>query len=97
MTPWQKAKQWQDTHDTQDFWELLGEHLSAGYVWNSPKVFMLASEARWNAEEQTFERRSQLLVRSLGCFCWPRKCCWGVSARGAEAAPICRLVPAQPI
>jgi hypothetical protein len=55
MTPWQKAKQWQDTHDTQDFWELLGEHLSAGYVWNSPKVFLLASEARWNAEEQTFE------------------------------------------
>jgi hypothetical protein len=58
MTPWQKAKQWQDTHDTQDFWELLGEHLSSGYVWNSPKVFMLASEARWNAEEETFESAS---------------------------------------
>jgi hypothetical protein len=55
MTPWQLAQQWQDTHDTQDFWELLGEHLSSGYVWNSPKVFMLASEARWNAEEETFE------------------------------------------
>ena len=50
MTPWQLAKQWQDNHDaTKDFWELLGEHLSSGYVWNSPKVFMLASEARWNA------------------------------------------------
>ena len=56
MTPWQKAKQWQDEHDaTTDFWELLGEHLSSGYVWNSPKVFLLANEARWNAEEQTFE------------------------------------------
>jgi hypothetical protein len=57
MTPWQKAQQWQDEHDaTKDFWELLGEHLSAGYVWNSPKVFMLASETRWNAEEETFEQ-----------------------------------------
>ena len=56
MTPWEKAKAWQDEHDaTKDFWELLGEHLSAGCVWNSPKVFLLASEARWNAEEQTFE------------------------------------------
>ena len=56
MTPWQKAKQWQDEHDaTKDFWELLGEHLSAGLVWNSAKTFMLASETRWNAEEQTFE------------------------------------------
>jgi hypothetical protein len=34
MTPWQLAKAWQDNHDTQDFWELLGEHLSSGYVWN---------------------------------------------------------------
>ena len=34
MTPWEKAKQWQDNHDaTKDFWELLGEHLSSGYVW----------------------------------------------------------------
>jgi len=56
MTPWQKAKQWQDEHDaTKDFWELLGEHLSAGYVWNSPQVFMLAGETRWNAEEKRFE------------------------------------------
>ena len=56
MTPWQLAKQWQDNHDAaKDFWELLGEHLSAGYVWNSPKVFLVASETRWNAEEQTFE------------------------------------------
>ena len=57
MTPWQKAQQWQDNHDaTTDFWTLLGEHLSAGYVWSSPKVFLLASETRWNAEEQTFEQ-----------------------------------------
>jgi hypothetical protein len=55
MTPWQKAKQWQDTTTRRTSGTLLGEHLSSGYVWNSPKVFMLASEARWNAEEQTFE------------------------------------------
>jgi hypothetical protein len=56
MTPWQIAKQWQDEHDaTTDFWTLLGEHLSSGLVWNSAKTFMLASETRWNSEEQTFE------------------------------------------
>jgi hypothetical protein len=56
MTPWQLAKQWQDEHDaTTDFWTLLGEHLSSGLVWSSAKTFMLASETRWNSEEQTFE------------------------------------------
>jgi hypothetical protein len=56
MLPWELAKQWQDEHDaTTDFWELLGEHLSAGYVWNSPECFMLAKACRWNAEEQQFE------------------------------------------
>ena len=56
MLPWQKAKAWQDEHDaTTDFWTLLGEHLYSGLVWNSSKTFMLASEARWNAEEQAFE------------------------------------------
>ena len=55
MTPWQKAKQWWDEHSAQDFWEAVGEHLSSGYVWNSPTTFMLAKPCRWNAEEQTFE------------------------------------------
>lgn len=55
MTPWQKAKQWWDEHSTQDFWEVIGEHLSSGYVWNSPTTFMLASPTRWNAEEKAFE------------------------------------------
>lgn len=55
MTPWQKAKQWWDEHSTQDFWEAVGEHLSAGLVWNSADCFMLASPARWNAEEKRFE------------------------------------------
>jgi len=55
MTPWQRAKTWWDNHSTQDFWEAVGEHLSAGYVWNSPECFMLAKAARWNAEEQNFE------------------------------------------
>jgi hypothetical protein len=55
MTPWQRAKQWWDNHSTQDFWEAVGEHLSAGYVWNSPSCFMLAKAVRWNAEEQQFE------------------------------------------
>lgn len=55
MTPWQKAKQWQDEHDTVPFEELLGTYLSVGYVWSTPQVFLLAREARWNAEEQTFE------------------------------------------
>jgi hypothetical protein len=55
------------TTQRKDFWELLGEHLSAGYVWNSPKVFMLASEARWNAEEQAFESRA---IPTAGSFAW---------------------------
>jgi hypothetical protein len=55
MLPWQKAKHWWDNHSTQDFWDAVGEHLSAGYVWNSPECFMLTKSARWNAEEQQFE------------------------------------------
>jgi hypothetical protein len=56
MTPWQKAKAWQDEHDaTKDFWELLGQHLSAGLVWNSPTTFMLAMPTHWNSEAQVFE------------------------------------------
>lgn len=55
MTPWQKAQHWWDNYSTQDFWEAVGEHLSAGYVWNSPECFMLAKPCRWNAEDQIFE------------------------------------------
>lgn len=56
MTPWQKAKAWQDEHDaTTNFWTLLGEYLSAGVVHSTPNIFMLAQEARWNAEEKRFE------------------------------------------
>jgi hypothetical protein len=55
MLPWQSAKTWWDNHSTQDFWDAVGEHLSAGYVWNSPECFMLARAVRWNAEEQNFE------------------------------------------
>jgi hypothetical protein len=56
MTPWQLAKQWQEDNDaTTSFEELLGAHLSSGYIWNSPQVFLLAGEVRWNAEEETFE------------------------------------------
>jgi len=54
MTPWQKAKHWWDNHSTQDFWEAVGEHLSAGYVFSSPELFCLAKELRWDAETQTF-------------------------------------------
>jgi hypothetical protein len=56
MLPWQKAKHWWDNHSTQDFWEVVGEHLSAGYVWSSPECFMLARAVRWNAEENHFEQ-----------------------------------------
>jgi hypothetical protein len=55
MTPWQSAKTWWDNHSTQDFWEAVGEHLSAGLVHATPEVFLLAREVRWNAEEQNFE------------------------------------------
>lgn len=57
MSPWEIARKWQEDNDaTKDFWELLGEHLSTGYIWNTPKVFMLAGEVRWNAEDRCFER-----------------------------------------
>jgi len=56
MLPWQKAKQWQDENDAAaTFEELLGWHLSHGLVHATPEVFLLAGEARWNAEEQQFE------------------------------------------
>lgn len=56
MTPWEKAKQWQEDNDaTATFEELLGWHLSNGLVYATPEVFLLASEVRWNAEEQRFE------------------------------------------
>lgn len=57
MTPWQKAEQWQDENDaTADFAELLGWHLSNGLVFSTSNTFLLASEVRWNAEEQRFEQ-----------------------------------------
>jgi hypothetical protein len=44
------------TTQRKDFWELLGEHLSSGLRLElARRSFMLASEARWNAEEETFE------------------------------------------
>jgi hypothetical protein len=56
MTAWEKAKQWQDEHDsTVTFEELLGAHLSCGLVYATPEAFLLAGEMRWNAEEQRFE------------------------------------------
>lgn len=56
MTPWQRAQHWQDEHDpAKPFWELVGEHMSAGYVWSTPAVFLLATEACWNPQEETFE------------------------------------------
>jgi hypothetical protein len=56
MTPWQRAKQWQEDNDaTATFEELLGWHLANGLVHATTEVFLLASETRWNAEEQRFE------------------------------------------
>lgn len=56
MTPWQKAQQWQDEHDaTVTFAELVGTYMSVGYVLATPHIFALANEARWNAQEETFE------------------------------------------
>jgi hypothetical protein len=56
MIAWEKAKQWQEENDaTATFEELLGWHLSNGLVHATPEVFLLASEARWNAEDQAFE------------------------------------------
>jgi hypothetical protein len=56
MLAWQKAKQWQEDNDpTATFEELLGWHLSHGLVHATPQVFLLASEARWNAGEKQFE------------------------------------------
>jgi hypothetical protein len=52
LTPWQKAKAWQDAHSTQDFWQALGWHLSSGLVWSSPNAFMLAHEVFWCPERQ---------------------------------------------
>jgi hypothetical protein len=57
MTPWQKAKQWQEENDpSTNFWELLGEHLSCGVVHSTRNLFMLAGEVRWNKEDQRFEQ-----------------------------------------
>jgi len=56
MTPWQKAQKWQGENDaTIEFSDLVAKHLLGGYVWSTPQVFLLASEARWDAEKRSFE------------------------------------------
>jgi hypothetical protein len=72
MLPWQSAKHWWAEHSTQDFWEAVGEHLSAGYVWNSPEFFLMGHARCWNAEEQNFESGTPncwhvTLAASAGC------------------------------
>ena len=53
MTPWQRAKQWQDDHiATETFEETLGWHLSNGLVYSTPQVFLLAREVHWDAEQK---------------------------------------------
>lgn len=57
MTPWQIAEKWHYTYDaTLSFAELVGQYLSGGLVYSTDKVFLLATEAHWNAEEKRFDR-----------------------------------------
>jgi hypothetical protein len=57
MTPWQIAEKWHNTYDaTISFAELVGQYLSGGLVYSTDKVFLLAAETHWNAEEQHFEQ-----------------------------------------
>lgn len=52
MTPWQIAQQWHNDHIvTNTFEESLGWHLSAGVVYSTPQLFMLAREVRWDGEQ----------------------------------------------
>lgn len=52
MTPWQRAQAWQQEHGTEDFWQLLGWHLSRGVVYAAQDAFLLAREVAWDAERK---------------------------------------------
>lgn len=53
MTPWERARIWHDEHiSTETFEESFGWHLSCGYVWSTPEVFLLAREVHWDADRE---------------------------------------------
>ena len=54
MAPWQTASEWQREHQTEAFEDRVGFHLSCGFVWSTPAVFMLAREVYWDREMQRF-------------------------------------------
>lgn len=52
LIPWQRAKQWHDTHGGDlPFEALLGDFFRSGYVWSSPTEFVLARPALWEEGE----------------------------------------------
>jgi hypothetical protein len=53
MTPWERAKIWQQENSTESFEELLGWHLSCGLVFSTPQVFLLAHETHYDPETQS--------------------------------------------
>lgn len=57
MTPWERAKIWQQENSTESFEELVGWHLSCGLVFSTPQVFLLAHETHYDPEtnEMTME------------------------------------------
>ena len=47
MLPWQQAAKWHmEIGSTMPFEELLAKYMNGGYVYNSPKVFVLAQQVR---------------------------------------------------
>jgi hypothetical protein len=65
MTPWQLAKKFQDEHCVATFEDVLGRHLSGGYVWSTPDVFMVAREEHYD------EQREELSIdRNAAPNCW---------------------------
>lgn len=52
MTPWERAKLWQQENSTESFEELVGWHLSCGLVYSTPQVFLLAHKTHYDPATQ---------------------------------------------
>jgi hypothetical protein len=83
MRPWELAAQWQQKHSPVSFEQVLGWHLSRGYVWSTPDVFMVAREECYDA--------------ATGEFCVGEPNCWFVElAAGRAGLPVREFMRVAP-
>lgn len=70
MAAWEIALKCHQQHSKEDFWQRLGWHLSCGYVWSTPSVFLLAHTVHWDCEQQKVtsdEQHNAYFVELAAC------------------------------